>query len=71
MNYTKAMVAAGYGAAILPVEGPSAAMPLPGIRTASLSPALWRETWSRPPGLLMVDGATLKLLEILKQLAQW
>lgn len=74
MNYTEAMkslVAAGYGAAILPVEGASAKQSLPGVRTAALSPALWRETWIVHRALPQVDGASLKLLETLKQLAQW
>lgn len=74
MNYTEAMkslVAAGYGAAILPVEGASAATAFAGIRTAPLSPTLWRETWIVHRALPMVDGATLKLLETLKQLTQW
>ncbi|MFT7772802.1 LysR family transcriptional regulator [Roseateles sp.] len=74
MNYTEAMkslVAAGYGAAILPVEGPTAAAALPGIRMAPLNPVLWRETWIVHRALPVVDGATLKLLETLKQIAQW
>ncbi|MBP8883727.1 MAG: LysR family transcriptional regulator [Pseudomonas sp.] len=74
MNYTEAMkslVAAGYGAAILPVEGPPAAAAVAGIRAVQLSPPLWRETWIVHRALPMVDGATLKLLETLKQLAQW
>lgn len=74
MNYTEAMkslVAAGYGAAILPVEGPSAAAAVVGIQAVPLSPALWRETWIAHRALPMVDGATLKLLDTLKQLAQW
>jgi len=74
MNYTEAMkslVAAGYGAAILPDRGWSEAAPVPGVRIVPLSPALWRETWIVHRALPMVDGATLKLLEALKQLADW
>lgn len=74
MNYTEAMkslVSAGYGAAILPVEGPSAATALAGIRISPLSPAMWRETWTVHRASHMLDGATTKLLETLKQLAQW
>jgi DNA-binding transcriptional LysR family regulator len=74
LNYTEAMkslVAAGYGAAILPVEEPSASLHLPAVRMVALSPALWRETWIVHNAVPMLDGATLKLLETLKQLAQW
>ena len=69
MNYTEAMkslVAAGYGAAILPVEGPSAAAAVVGIQAVPLSPALWRETWIVHRALPMVDGATLKLLTAIR-----
>jgi DNA-binding transcriptional LysR family regulator len=74
LNYTEAMkslVAAGYGAAILPAEGASADQTLPGIRTAALSPPLRRETWVAHRALPLVDGATLKLLDTLKALTQW
>lgn len=74
LNYTEAMkslVAAGYGAAILPAEGASADLALPGVRTAALSPALRRETWVVHRALPLMEGAALKLLETLKSLAQW
>lgn len=74
LNFTEAMkslVAAGYGAAILPVEDPATVSGLTGVRTAMLSPALWRETCIVHRALPMVDGATLKLLDTLKQFNQW
>lgn len=74
LNYTEAMkslVAAGYGAAILPAEGASADRLLPGIRTAALSPALRRESWVAHRALPLMDGAAQKMLQTLKALTQW
>ncbi|WP_395703479.1 LysR substrate-binding domain-containing protein [Aquabacterium sp.] len=71
LNYNdaiKSLVAAGYGAALLPQEA-SAPAPEPRIRMLPLQPALWR-----PLGLAHRsgdhEGATQQVLRVLGQLAQ-
>ena len=69
LNYNDAMkslVAAGYGAAILPVEGPLSAHTRRGIQAVPLKPAMWRETVIVHRALPLLDGATRNLLKVLK-----
>ena len=69
LNYNDAMkslVAAGYGAAILPVEGPLSAHTRRGIQAVPLKPAMWRETVIVHRALPLMDGATRNLLKVLK-----
>lgn len=73
LNYNEAMkslVGAGYGAAILPLEGPAAAQQLRGIQTVPLKPALWRETAIVHRALPLLDGATRHLLKTLQEFRQ-
>jgi DNA-binding transcriptional LysR family regulator len=70
LNYNEAMkslVAAGYGAAILPLEGPVEAHLVRGIQAVPLKPAVTRETVIVHRALPLLDGATRSLLETLKQ----
>jgi DNA-binding transcriptional LysR family regulator len=73
LNYNEAMkslVAAGYGAAILPLEGPVEAHLVRGIQAVPLKPALTRDTVIVHRALPLLDGATRGLLETLKQFRQ-
>ena len=73
LNYNeaiKSMVAAGYGAAILPLEGEPAAHRERGLKTAPLKPARWRETGIAHRALPQLSGATRKLLQVLTQFRQ-
>ncbi|ROZ71490.1 LysR family transcriptional regulator [Ramlibacter sp. WS9] len=70
LNYNEAMkslVAAGYGAAILPLEGPVAEHLVRGIQAVPLKPALARETVVVHRALPLLDGATRSVLEVLKR----
>ena len=64
------LVAAGYGAAILPLEGPLEPHLVRGIQAVPLKPALTRDTVIVHRALPLLDGATRSLLEILKQFRQ-
>lgn len=73
LNYNEAMkslVAAGYGAAILPMEGPAEAHTVRGLQVVPLKPALTRETVVVHRALPLLTGATKGLLEILRTLRQ-
>ncbi len=73
LNYTaavKSLVAAGYGAAVLPLEGAAPGQTSPGLKTASLSPALTRHTVVVHRPLPALDGATRNLLDVLAQFRQ-
>jgi DNA-binding transcriptional LysR family regulator len=73
LNYNEAMkslVAAGYGAAILPMEGPPEAHTIRGLQVVPLKPALTRETVIVHRALPLLTGATRGLLEILRKLRQ-
>lgn len=69
LNYNEAMkslVAAGYGAAILPMEGPVEAHTARGVQVVPLRPALTRETVMVHRALPLLGGATRSLLELLR-----
>lgn len=73
LNYTEAMkslVAAGYGAAILPLESPQAGRTDNGLQTVPLKPALVRHTAVVHRPLPLLDGAAHKLLKTLAQFRQ-
>lgn len=73
LNYNEAMkslVAAGYGAAILPVEGAASAQLPAGVRAVPLKPALVRDTVIVHRALPLLDGATRNLLRVLGQFRQ-
>jgi len=73
LNYNDAMkslVAAGYGAAILPMEGPAPAHTARGVQAVPIKPALVRETVIVHRALPLMDGAARNLLEVLKQFRQ-
>lgn len=73
LNYNEAMkslVAAGYGAAILPVEGAASAQLPAGVQAVPLKPALVRETAVVHRALPLLDGATRNLLKVLAQFRQ-
>ena len=73
LNYNEAMkslVAAGYGAAILPMEGPPEVHTARGLQVVPLKPALTRETVIAHRALPLLSGATRGLLEILRPLRQ-
>jgi len=73
MNYTEAMkslVAAGYGAAILPAEGSPEAHAVRGLQVLPLQPAAHRETVIVHRALPLLGGATRGLLAILRGLRQ-
>jgi DNA-binding transcriptional LysR family regulator len=62
----KAVVAAGYGAAVLPVEGQAADHAVRGLQIVPLRPALMRETMLVHRALPLLDGATLRVLQLLR-----
>lgn len=73
LNYNdamKRMVAAGYGATILPVEGPVQAHAGEGLRILPITPAFQRETVVAHRALPLLDGATRNLLAILRTFRQ-
>ncbi|WP_374664744.1 LysR family transcriptional regulator [Ramlibacter sp.] len=73
LNYNEAMkslVAAGYGAAILPMEGPMEAHTARGVRVVPLKPLLVRDTVIVHRALPLLSGATRSLLAVLKQYRQ-
>lgn len=72
LNYNdaiKSLVAAGYGATLLPHESPGATPPDPRVRMLALRPALWR-----PLGLAhragTIEKATQHVLDVLRQQRQ-
>lgn len=72
LNYTeavKSLVAAGYGAALLPHEHPALAL-APGLQTRPLSPALMRQTSVVHRPLPALGGAARRLLATLAQFRQ-
>jgi len=73
LNYNEAMkslVAAGYGAALLPLEQEGAGAIPPGVQVLPLRPALTRHTAVVHRPLAALDGATRKLLQTLAQFRQ-
>lgn len=69
LNYNEAMkslVAASYGAAILPMEGKIEAHLARGVQVVPLQPALVRETVIAHRALPLLTGATRTLLAVLK-----
>jgi DNA-binding transcriptional LysR family regulator len=73
LNYNEAMkslVAAGYGAAVLPMEGPAEGHTARGVQVVPLKPSLTRETVIVHRALPLLSGATRGLLEILRTLKQ-
>jgi len=73
LNYNdavKSLVAAGYGATILPVEGQASAHVTRGIQAVPLKPALVRETAVVHRALPLLDGAAKNLLRVLRQFRQ-
>lgn len=73
LNYNEAMkslVAAGYGAAILPVEGSASAQLPAGVQAVPLKPALVRDSAVVHRALPLLDGATRNLLKVLGQFRQ-
>lgn len=70
LNYNEAMkslVAAGYGAAILPMEGPAERHTVLGVQVVPLKPRLTRETVIVHRALPLLSGAARGLLSILKE----
>lgn len=68
LNYNEAMkslVAAGYGAAVLPAEGPLERHRERGLQVVPLKPALQRETVVVHRAVPLLDGATRHLLKTL------
>lgn len=73
LNYNEAMkslVAAGYGAAILPMEGELRAHKARGTQVVPLRPALVRDTVIAHRALPLLDGATRNLLRTLMRFRQ-
>jgi len=73
LNYNEAMkslVGAGWGACILPVEGPVAHHLVPGVRALPLKPQLARETFVVHRALPLLDGASRNFIDIVKQFRQ-
>lgn len=73
LNYNEAMkslVAAGYGAALLPLEQAGAAAIPNGVQVLPLKPALTRHTAVVHRPLAALDGATRNLLQTLAQFRQ-
>lgn len=73
LNYTeamKSMVAAGYGAAILPLENAAALRGDPALKALLLKPALSRDTAVVHRALPLLDGATRRLLQVLAKFRQ-
>ncbi|MBA4329121.1 MAG: LysR family transcriptional regulator [Polaromonas sp.] len=73
LNYNEAMkslVAAGYGAAVLPLEHPGEPLVHQGIQVVPLKPLLTRHTLVVHRALEAVDGATRNLLKTLMEFRQ-
>lgn len=73
LNYTeavKSLVAAGYGASVLPLEGAIPQQLAPGLKTVPLTPALVRDTAVVHRPLPALDGVTRNLLHTLAQFRQ-
>lgn len=73
LNYNEAMkslVAAGYGAAVLPAEGPIERHRERGLQVVPLKPALQRETVVVHRAMPLLDGATRHLLKTLASFRQ-
>lgn len=73
LNYNEAMkslVAAGYGAAVLPAEGPIERHRERGLQVVPLKPALQRETVVVHRAVPLLDGATRHLLKTLASFRQ-
>ncbi len=73
LNYNEAMkslVAAGYGAAVLPLEHPGEPLVHQGIQVVPLKPLLTRHTLVVHRAPEAVDGATRKLLKTLMEFRQ-
>ena len=73
LNYTAAvrsLVAAGYGAAVLPLEGESPGSATPGLKPAALTPTIIRHTAVVHRPLPSLDGATRNLLAVLARFRQ-
>lgn len=66
----KSLVAAGYGAAVMPLEQLGAPHIPPGVQVLPLRPALMRHTALVHRPAALQDGATRKLLQALQQLRQ-
>ena len=73
LNYNEAMkslVGAGWGAAILPIEGAAEPHLIPGVRALPLKPALARDTVIVHRALPLLDGASRHFLEVLAKFRQ-
>jgi DNA-binding transcriptional LysR family regulator len=73
LNYNeaiKSLVAAGYGGAILPLEGPQEAQAARGVQVVPLRPAMVRETVMVHRALPLLDGACRNVLELLAEFKQ-
>lgn len=73
LNYTeamKSMVAAGYGAALLTMEGSIEAHRERGVQVVPIKPAMSRDTAIVHRALPLLGGATKGMLQILKKLKQ-
>lgn len=73
LNYTaavKSLVAAGYGASVLPLEGALPEQLEPGLKAVPLTPALVRDTAVVHRPLPALDGVTHNLLRTLAQFRQ-
>ena len=73
LNYNEAMkslVGAGWGAAILPIEGAVAPHLIAGVRALPLKPALSRETMVVHRALPLLDGAARHFLDVLAKFRQ-
>ncbi|MDE2429815.1 MAG: LysR family transcriptional regulator [Burkholderiales bacterium] len=73
LNYTEAMkslVAAAYGAAILPIDHPDFSTPKPQIKVLPLRPVLLRQIGIAHRPLKQLDGATRNFLQVLETFKQ-
>lgn len=73
LNYNEAMkslVGAGWGAAILPIEGAVEPHLIPGVRALPLKPALARDTVIVHRALPLLDGAARHFLDVLAKFRQ-
>lgn len=73
LNYTeamKSMVAAGYGAAVLPLEQPLSTTPDPRIRVLPLDPPLTRHLGLACPADATLDGPAREVLRVLRGFTQ-
>jgi DNA-binding transcriptional LysR family regulator len=73
LNYNEAMkslVATGWGAAILPIEGEVQPHLVPGVRAVALKPALTRETVLVHRALPQLDGAARHFVTLLRGFRQ-